>query len=738
MAVDYKEGAIKRALGLLAEKPAELTPITQNSLLAMVGQGLESARGFGNKATVPSFIPLIGGQGVGDLMIGQAPEEFENLSYGNMPFDMPYQGTGGYLPRVKPNRQTSLLDTLFLGETLFPIGATAKAGAKSAIKGATPKAQEMLENTMRKTGLLQEMAPSGPRGLESVPQSDIGFYSAIEQAALNLQRKSGSGQSFLNDIKKQANVKPDEIKWTGLDSFLANKKNVTKQEVQDYIANNKVDVQEITLGGELPFDRKSSNRLLELQYEYSNLKQHPLDDPSFGQEKYDELITLMNIRDKSSTSSLYRQAEQAQNKGMRAQRYGNKADAEKYFKEYEFLVTRAEKLDLEGLGRSNPTKYDNYTLRGGKNYREFLFTIPQKNGDNIYRSPHWDDEMGKRRANVLAHLRVNDRIDADGKKVLLVEEIQSDWHQAGKKEGYLTPERKAEQQRKIDSILTERQNLLEEKTRLDELGAPYTSHNIPSEIVDRSLAISERLQAIQWELGKTQDKFDFSVADAPMKDTWYQMALKRALKLAADEGYDRLALTTGARQADRYDLSKEVESIKINNFNKESGMKTIEIQGESPLDKRNQNSYKIVVDRNGVVKTGIFAAKQFEGKNISEVIGKEVADKIMKLDQGEVLSGVDLKIGGKGMKKYYDEIYPKFLAKYGKKWNATTGQTKVNIARAGSPSEPVTYIDITPEMRGEISGKGQPLFSAAPVAPVGGGLLSSQQEDRNNNYGLLF
>jgi hypothetical protein len=30
-------------------------------------------------------------------------------------------------------------------------------------------------------------------------------------------------------------------------------------------------------------------------------------------------------------------------------------------------------------------------------------------------------------------MRVNDRIDTDGKKVLLIEEIQSDWHQAGEK-----------------------------------------------------------------------------------------------------------------------------------------------------------------------------------------------------------------------------------------------------------------------------------------------------------------
>jgi hypothetical protein len=37
--------------------------------------------------------------------------------------------------------------------------------------------------------------------------------------------------------------------------------------------------------------------------------------------------------------------------------------------------------------------------------------------------------------NILAHMRVNDRV-VDGKKTLFIEEIQSDWHQKGRKKGY--------------------------------------------------------------------------------------------------------------------------------------------------------------------------------------------------------------------------------------------------------------------------------------------------------------
>ena len=305
--------------------------------------------------------------------------------------------------------------------------------------------------------------------LEVKPQaavSDLGFYSAAEQAALNLQRNKGSGQAFLNDLLKAENVKKDELQWMGVDDFLKEKPNVTKQEVQDFIANNRVDVKEVTLGGAQPYD---AQRLTALESEYKALKQHPLDEPTFGEDKYDELIRLMNLRDQSTTTSLYNAAEQAMRSGQRAQSQGNRITAEKYFREAELLNTRAEKLDLEGQGMSTPPRYEKYQLPGGENYREILLTLPtnmseynkysqmlrEKYGQggfqnlpltdierarldkfyaaeevSPYKSSHFDEP------NILAHIRVNDRVDADGKKMLLIEEIQSDWHQAGREKGY--------------------------------------------------------------------------------------------------------------------------------------------------------------------------------------------------------------------------------------------------------------------------------------------------------------
>jgi hypothetical protein len=62
------------------------------------------------------------------------------------------------------------------------------------------------------------------------------------------------------------------------------------------------------------------------------------------------------------------------------------------------------------------------------------------------------------------------------------------------------------------------------------------------------------------------------------------------------------------------------------------------------------------------------------------------------------------------MKKYYDEIYPAFLNKVGKKFDAQVGETRIKTGRGVLGGEPVRYLDITPEMRKAIK-EGQPIAS---------------------------
>ena len=503
--------------------------------------------------------------------------------------------------------------------------------------------------------------------LSTAPKSDIGFYSAVENAAMASPRKSATGQAFLNDIMKGQDVRADEIKWMGLDDYLKDKKNITKQEVQDYIANNRVDVKEVQLGGSIPLTSSEKAR-------------------------------LSSLREKDQIEGLG----------------GSEAD------EYNDLLNKEIRYE-----EAPETKFGQYTLPGGENYREILLTMPSKNpefdpsnlsrltelsnknrteAENIeykslakqydaslrgetaeqYRSSHFDQP------NILAHLRVNDRVDADGKKMLLIEEVQSDWHQAGRDKGYAKNVKD-----EIAAI----------QKQMDELGD------------QRDPITNQLVNEKQWlELGKQKDelvKQSKGVPDAPFKDTWYQLALKRAIQHAAENGYDRIGLTTGSQQAARFDLSKQVDRV---------------------ISSKENGGFRIFArDINGKNHDmGVF-----NENNLSEAVGKDLAKKISSQTKNtETFEGVDLSVGGEGMKKYYDEIYPKFLDKYGKKWGAKVGETKVNTVMKANPGsmipkmdqEPVRYIDITPEMKAGVS-KGQPLFMAAPIG-VTGGLLGTEQDQR--------
>ena len=71
-----------------------------------------------------------------------------------------------------------------------------------------------------------------------------------------------------------------------------------------------------------------------------------------------------------------------------------------------------------------------YNLKGGENYREVLFRIPDSTYTNEAMFTHWDDKAG-----ILAHARIQDFNTFIG-KMLFVEELQSDWHNEGHKTGY--------------------------------------------------------------------------------------------------------------------------------------------------------------------------------------------------------------------------------------------------------------------------------------------------------------
>ena len=537
-------------------------------------------------------------------------------------------------------------------------------------------ASKVAKPVLKATGEIIKAGKNMPVGMsiKAVDESldPLGFYSAASKAVDNIAQDKGTGAQFLAQIEKTPGVKKEELLWTGLDDFLKGKKSVTKAEVQEYLNANRVEVKEVTLSSE--------NRPYR-----------------------------------------YRTVDEWQGAISDAERVGNFDEAER--------ISRAwEDFELGGAGKP---KFSKYTLPGGENYREVLLTLPTKmvsedeariilnaqpdaklseadiayasrKQANEFQSSHFDQP------NVLAHMRLNDRVDADGKKVLFVEEVQSDWHQAGRKKGYKGDINEAAKE--YTAILKEWGNKLatdmpaEVRARLNEL---------------RPIVSQDATQA---------------VPDAPFKTSWHELALKRAIQLASEGGYDRIAFTTGKTQAERYDLSKQIDEVYYNKTTKSFG---------AYKDK------KIVMLKESV-----------EPQDLEEIIGKDVAKKLLDSPierptakgaehmEMQRISGQDLQVGGEGMKGFYDTILPKYLDKYGKKWDAKTGMTKIRLAtdaqdaadskllkdlgmdEGGQATASVHYMDITPKMKESVLTKGQPLFQMAPAIPAGAAATQMQEENK--------
>ena len=81
-------------------------------------------------------------------------------------------------------------------------------------------------------------------------------------------------------------------------------------------------------------------------------------------------------------------------------------------------------------GAKTNTQFDHLTLFGGDDYREWFVSLPDY--QRTFFGAHFFDH------NILAHIRTTSRTDKAGRKILFIEEVQSDWHQSGKRNGYDT------------------------------------------------------------------------------------------------------------------------------------------------------------------------------------------------------------------------------------------------------------------------------------------------------------
>lgn len=508
--------------------------------------------------------------------------------------------------------------------------------------------------------------PAQAQGAE-VPK---GFFSVLEQALRGSKARAMPAEqwkAFLTPGRREVKVgdlnfplRDEELKWSGLPGYLEGKEpgeRISVDELLKQVQDRPLPTTK-TLGGQ---DRPRGGSYA-TQYQ-----QHVLPGPTTG---YGEELTK--------------------------------------FPQPRRILSPEETRELDKLraipGVQNPEN-PNYARYSELNNIE---------NDMIHgRGGFTSSHFGSEGQDLLSHSRWSRRQTDDGKPVHLVEEIQSDWHQQGREQGY-----KGEDPLKgMDPKARE----LYEKYK----DAQY--HEIPPEL-------RARVDDVRRYADTQMNDASGAVPQAPFSKTYHELELKKNLARAVANGDEYLALTTGTQQADRWNqlLHKDLSEIRWD----KSGVGQVHL---SPVNK-------------GGTVTGSYSTKT--PGELRDLLGKEMADKILK-DAGGTgsLTGDNLSIGGAGMRHTYDEVYRGYLDKLAKAYGgeATTVRVpgKQGVSRpgalagdiprneVGTADVEVPAIRITDKMRDRVKKHGLPLFStpaATGVAGLTGYLgLRAPEDDLPNN-----
>lgn len=273
----------------------------------------------------------------------------------------------------------------------------------------------------------------------SAPQH---LYSLLQRriAALPLQQGSaGQWQATIRNMRKNG-VRGEEIQWSGLESFLSGQQAETILSKGQLLESMDFSSLRIELSlerqwgahGGLSF-REVAQRMPHQAVYRAALK---LDDSCHCVLRY--VDSRYNYRVGVVKTLAYGHAMGLNKFWFVLDPYGRaippRAADSLFFPSSEAAMAAAHECARESLGvRSGArfhTRFDHLTLYGGSDYREWIVSLPEH--QRIFFGAHHFDH------NVLAHVRTTSRTDEEGRRLLFIEEVQSDWHQSGQRYGYDT------------------------------------------------------------------------------------------------------------------------------------------------------------------------------------------------------------------------------------------------------------------------------------------------------------
>jgi hypothetical protein len=315
------------------------------------------------------------------------------------------------------------------------------------------------------------------------------FYSALERAAQAVKTERAPAQQWIATLKNAPGVKAEELEWTGIIDWLeAQTGQVDKSQVVETIMRGGIVIEEIDLEAQqvMTVDdvlEEYQTEIYERAREEANQEFEDEFDGNVVETVREDLIDidretpdLLNpeVGPPYQPPSAYSYSANFSMKyttldSDRMERYMTDFDYElvvgedgeffdlgsfaskeaaqtaldeakdnlrQYLFEYESYDERAmqsaqeyfiERYANEDGDRDSAVKWKSYSLANEDDttYFEWLMRLPASEGSNPDTSPrtHWDQQ------GVVIHVRGHERAGANGKRILFLDEIQSDWHQ---------------------------------------------------------------------------------------------------------------------------------------------------------------------------------------------------------------------------------------------------------------------------------------------------------------------
>lgn len=579
----------------------------------------------------------------------------------------------------------------------------------------------------------------------------LGYYSQALEAAKAWPMEKGTPEQALAYLKKSG-TKDAEIKATALDKYLAEQDGVvTRQGLEDYLRKNRVELQEgIYSDDQKALADRAKNLWRQLQHAREGVQYTRGETQERSRADVARLTPLYEAANAEAKAAI-----ESTNR-TKWKDYSLDPSNPTYRESVLHLPTKLNQYD-----QYRAQLHDKYAQEHGGGHGKWPMTAEERGRlealqeaayleaegvNKPFKSGHWDEP------NVMAHARTSIQRDTQNRPVYLIDELQSDWGQKIREGGARDEAKIAEIRRRQDENEAARAALATEAAGF--LGPSYNNwdkYPYPEKLMaleaynvhNPRATDAMRAQASEYasklrEMNSTANllaaEHRTATAQTPghplvnTTDQWTTTAIRRLLQDAAEKDAAGIALTPGALQNERFNLERHF-----------SGADVTPNDNGRRVAMRGQRGDSVVfdVDPQGIVTSGQIGV----GSPLGDVVGKELAERIMAQDKPRTLTGVDFSTGGQGMRYAYDQMYPKMLEKQLRKLDPEhpgRGQTHLvpsdfdptgmvdvagNLDRQSKRyrqweeyskdtpyGNPFHYFELTPRVKEEIK-KGLPLFS---------------------------